>query len=51
MKHGIRPEDVPPEPHITEARRLADGQLPLLSAKTDAPPAIEAPRAQVADDT
>jgi DNA-damage-inducible protein D len=30
MKHGIVPEDVPPEPHISEARRIADGQLPLL---------------------
>jgi hypothetical protein len=37
MKHGIRPEDVPPEPHISEARRLADGQLPLLPPETDTP--------------
>ena len=31
MKHGIKPEDVLPEPHISEARRIADGQIPLLS--------------------
>ena len=29
MKHGIVPENVPPEPHISEAKRLASGQLPL----------------------
>jgi DNA-damage-inducible protein D len=28
-KHGIKPEDVPPEPHISEARRIAEGQIPL----------------------
>jgi len=30
LKHGIVPEDMPPEPHISEAKRLASGQLPLL---------------------
>lgn len=29
MRHGIVPEDVPPEPHISEARRIADGQIPM----------------------
>ena len=29
VKHGIKPEDVPPEPHISEARRIAEGQIPL----------------------
>ena len=29
LKHGIIPEDVPPEPHISEAKRIAQGQIPL----------------------
>jgi hypothetical protein len=28
-KHGIRPEDVSPEPHISDAKRIAAGQIPL----------------------
>jgi DNA-damage-inducible protein D len=51
LKHGIVPEDVPPEPHISEARRIADGQIPLsLGGQTDDEPlAIEAPK-DVGDD-
>jgi DNA-damage-inducible protein D len=30
QRHGITPEDVPPEPHISEARRIAEGQVPLF---------------------
>ncbi len=41
LKHGIKPEDVPPETHISEARRLASGQLPLLPPDPD-PPASDA---------
>lgn len=29
MGHGIVPEDLPKEPHISEARKIADGQIPL----------------------
>src|SRR5262245_46962474 len=29
LRHGITPEDVPPEPHISEAKRIAQGQIPL----------------------
>lgn len=28
-KHGLVPEDIPPEPHISEAQRIANGQIPL----------------------
>ena len=31
MKHKIKPEEIPPEPHISETRRLASGQIPLIS--------------------
>lgn len=39
MRHGIKPEDVPPEPHISEAERLASGQIPLFSTE---PPVLDA---------
>lgn len=29
LKHGITPEDVLPEPHINEVRKIAEGQIPL----------------------
>jgi hypothetical protein len=29
LKHGIVPENLPPEPHVSEARKIATGQIPL----------------------
>jgi DNA-damage-inducible protein D len=45
MSHGIVPEELPMEPHISIARQIADGQIPLDMIPTEEEPEqIEEPK-------
>jgi len=43
LGHGIVPEDMPKEPHISEARKIANGQIPLELLPPATPEITEPP--------